>query len=181
MRPYGIAAAALLTVASGSAAAQQLQYTFTGNDTDGTVEYASFVLDVHPVVLPNNVGLGEGFRVKFLPGVFQYGTTISYLQDIQFFNADLGGGFINLDPADKVGTSSYLVTYGAQLYTGSEAAPTMLTGRFTLFDAFSNAPLLLSVTAVPEPGTWAMLILGFGIAGFALRRRTAVRTTVTFA
>lgn len=26
-------------------------------------------------------------------------------------------------------------------------------------------------TAVPEPGTWAMMLLGFGAAGFAMRRR----------
>ena len=28
-------------------------------------------------------------------------------------------------------------------------------------------------TAVPEPATWAMMLLGFGVAGFALRRRRA--------
>ena len=26
-------------------------------------------------------------------------------------------------------------------------------------------------TAVPEPGTWAMMLLGFGATGFAMRRR----------
>ena len=30
-------------------------------------------------------------------------------------------------------------------------------------------------TAVPEPATWGLLIAGFGMAGAALRRRTAVR------
>lgn len=29
----------------------------------------------------------------------------------------------------------------------------------------------LQLTAVPEPGTWAMMILGFGIVGGAMRRR----------
>ena len=36
--------------------------------------------------------------------------------------------------------------------------------------------------AVPEPATWAMLILGFGLIGGALRRRKAnVRTSVSYA
>ncbi len=26
-------------------------------------------------------------------------------------------------------------------------------------------------TVVPEPGTWAMMLMGFGAAGFAMRRR----------
>ncbi len=32
--------------------------------------------------------------------------------------------------------------------------------------------------SVPEPGTWAMMIAGFGLTGFALRRR---KTTIQFA
>lgn len=31
----------------------------------------------------------------------------------------------------------------------------------------------LTFTAVPEPGTWALFILGFGALGFAMRRRNA--------
>ena len=29
----------------------------------------------------------------------------------------------------------------------------------------------VTINAVPEPGTWAMMLLGFGAAGFAMRRR----------
>lgn len=29
--------------------------------------------------------------------------------------------------------------------------------------------------AVPEPGTWALMILGFGVVGYAMRRRPSVR------
>lgn len=32
---------------------------------------------------------------------------------------------------------------------------------------------------VPEPATWAMMLIGFGSVGFAMRRRSAVGTTVS--
>ena len=35
--------------------------------------------------------------------------------------------------------------------------------------------------AVPEPATWGMMILGMGAIGFAMRRRSGVRTAVRFA
>lgn len=35
--------------------------------------------------------------------------------------------------------------------------------------------------AVPEPATWALMILGMGAVGFAMRRRSKVNTTVRFA
>lgn len=38
----------------------------------------------------------------------------------------------------------------------------------------------LSISAVPEPATWAMMIGGFGLVGGAMRRRAA-RTSVTYA
>ena len=37
------------------------------------------------------------------------------------------------------------------------------------------------VAAVPEPGTWGMMLAGFGMIGFAARRRRAINTTVRFA
>jgi hypothetical protein len=40
-------------------------------------------------------------------------------------------------------------------------------------NAFPNGEIRGFLTAVPEPATWGMMILGFGIAGAALRRRRA--------
>lgn len=37
------------------------------------------------------------------------------------------------------------------------------------------------VGAVPEPATWAMMIIGFGAVGFAMRRRQKVTTRTQFA
>jgi hypothetical protein len=38
-----------------------------------------------------------------------------------------------------------------------------------------------NVSAVPEPATWAMMILGMSAVGFAMRRRKNVSTSVKFA
>lgn len=45
----------------------------------------------------------------------------------------------------------------------------------------SNAALFKTGTgsAVPEPGTWAMMLLGFGATGFGMRRRSRSRARVT--
>jgi hypothetical protein len=52
------------------------------------------------------------------------------------------------------------------------------TGMFkfgiTVTTSDENDPFFLRQTGiVPEPATWAMLITGFGLVGFALRRRKA--------
>lgn len=41
-------------------------------------------------------------------------------------------------------------------------------------DAFEFDGLAASVTAVPEPATWAMMIMGFGAAGAMIRRRRTI-------
>lgn len=44
-----------------------------------------------------------------------------------------------------------------------------------------NARFNLVSMPVPEPATWAMMIVGFGMVGASMRRRPKVRTTVAFA
>jgi hypothetical protein len=44
-----------------------------------------------------------------------------------------------------------------------------------------SGPGAISVAAVPEPATWALMILGFGAVGGAMRRRQSVKATVRFA
>src|SRR5271156_4195077 len=45
--------------------------------------------------------------------------------------------------------------YGAQLYSGPEDSPTMLTGLFYLTDAAGDC-YTLNVTQAPEPTTWPL-------------------------
>ncbi|WP_114226517.1 MULTISPECIES: PEPxxWA-CTERM sorting domain-containing protein [Sphingomonas] len=67
--------------------------------------------------------------------------------------------------------ASYTLGFNANFSGGGESA-----GNAGLRADVSNA-----VAAVPEPGTWALMILGFGAVGYGMRRRRATTTSVAFA
>ena len=89
------------------------------------------------------------------------------------FSVDVLGGVLTHmgGTTNDLGWSTYLGQFVAQ---GSSA-----TIAFSGAQSTDNAGLFLdavSVTgAVPEPATWAMLILGLGMVGGAMRRQTARR------
>jgi hypothetical protein len=59
----------------------------------------------------------------------------------------------------------------------------VIAGTYTSFGipggggSFNGTIILADATAVPEPATWGLMILGAGMAGGAARRRRAVRVT----
>jgi hypothetical protein len=78
------------------------------------------------------------------------------------------------DPAAANGNqtsaqTNRLVTFNA---TGNE----QLTGlRFTSSNNSLELDNVRFSAAVPEPATWAMMILGFAVVGYAMRRRPKLR------
>ena len=85
-----------------------------------------------------------------------------------------------------IGTGGYNVTLtGAQLaagaFNGNQSVGRRMTYNFgsqvvtqVVFSSSGNSFELDNIavaSAVPEPATWAMMIVGFGVAGGALRRR----------
>lgn len=151
-----------------------LQYDLTGDYS------ASWQLDSDPV--PGEFVAGLLFRLDNVPGDFP--GSVSNIVNVFFLSGDFGGG---LGLTDELGGGGFLVdTTGSQLYSGSEADPTLLTGVFPLSEFAGEGSYTLTVTTVagviPEPATWGMMLLGFGFVGGAMRaRRRHTRLAVTYA
>lgn len=102
------------------------------------------------------------------------GDTLTGAQARNLFDTRLGG--FNSDSVNNFGN---LQTYAR---SPSDASNVWIIGGSYngpdwRNDAFKLAQV--NVTAVPEPGTWAMMMIGFGVIGGSMRYRR--RTKVTFA
>jgi hypothetical protein len=137
-----ITALALLSAAPSTAQASVVNFSLTGPDPA-----YSFELDAAPVV--DSSILGYSFEIA--------GYT--------FYIGKPGGG----------GFDGY---FGAQLYSGPESHPIFTPGVYLLYDEFTKNVDTLTIAlgagplppAVPEPSTWAMMLVGlFGLA--ACRRK----------
>ena len=107
--------------------------------------------------------------------------------EVRFYNSDVSGGLSVDYPSNQ-----NLNFSGQQIYSGSENKPTFMTGLYPLFYAPDyNAPdfdfdappvfagnLVIAptalVSAAPEPGTWALMMLGVGAIGGMLGYRKRV-------
>lgn len=87
--------------------------------------------------------------------------------------------------AGPSGTTSFqLGTPGANLghFVWNNSSNPHGNSSWNYFFNAGNARFEAVFGAVPEPTTWAMMILGFGVIGGAMRRRKAqIRTAVRFA
>jgi PEP-CTERM motif len=97
--------------------------------------------------------------------------------------AETGGTFIGqtftndtyVDGATSLSFTFYGLRYevSAVSYAGSPFAPVQFGAFPSLRIEIQNGQIGLG--GVPEPATWAMFIVGFGLVGVSLRRRRAVR------
>lgn len=159
----GVAIAAMGTALPAVAA--PLSFVLTGS------REASFVLDSNPTPTTfSSIILGGtnfGDQISFANVAGNYGGTPGV--------ATIGFGTGNAATLN-IGSASLGFTQfvGPNLFSGTPANPVFTTGTFNLSSIVSgNSVLTISslVSAAPEPGTWGMMILGFGMAGFGLRYR----------
>jgi hypothetical protein len=95
---------------------------------------------------------------------------------ISGLNLDLGAGTYWVGVGSDGGSLTALHYGDAAAPLGNEAYYTPL-GGYTDVDSANLAWQITGVAAAaPEPGTWLMMIFGFGFAGIALRRQNAKRS-----
>ena len=162
----------LLLLTVGISSADTLSYNFTGAIS------ASFDLPVNPI--PTVVDPGFGFQVTPMNLMINGVASGDFLV---FYNSDPitgGGGGLGAFSCGSCADFSFI---GPQLYSGSEASPTMLAlAGITLNDGVTGDPVG-TISTTPEPSTLSLMVVGLfailslGAASGRFKRGFAVATS----
>ncbi len=126
-------------------------------------------------------GAGNSLTLDDITLKFYDGTTLLAAIDgggIFFPNTEAGNGSAGFALVVDSAQQTYLNTNvfslnNGNIRVGTEATISGTAGGEESFTALSRA----TVPAVPEPATWAMMLIGFGAIGGAMRRKRAVGAT----
>lgn len=183
------AAAAAVAVA---APAQAATVIYTSGTNVGLIERDGIFSGAFEAVVVEDAALDPNFTANFTFTTPFSGNAIASAisialnskSNINFSSIAINGttGTVMNGVIDTAFTGATLVPGGLNSLT--------LTGLLNPPSGEGNAGFggnvtFAAVNAVPEPATWAMFILGFGVLGFGLRRRnaevSATKARLTFA
>ena len=186
MKAILLAATAAFALAGAPASARILQFTITNVGGVDRGDF-SFRIDedrVPDIVLANQVTYGNGTLspriaisysgVNNLPA----GTSLS---PVTFFTSVQQGGLGFTGPAGTVQLKNTVLIENASFNTSLSKAQNKAVFKLGTF-ALSTTPrnnnpvrpfdnYRVTIAAVPEPASWALMIGGFGLMGAAMRRR----------
>jgi PEP-CTERM motif len=166
-----VAALAAAVIAFAVSPAYAAIYDFSFSGRDGT---ATFAINSTTGTAANAGQVDFNNVAGSYAGTLGASTTAS---EIVFGIPYLFAGIVTITPADFQILGSSVGAFeqfsGPALFSGTSSDPIFNVGTFKLTSLLSgNATLTISqVAAVPEPSTWAMMILGFFSVGFMAYRR----------
>jgi uncharacterized Zn-binding protein involved in type VI secretion len=159
-----LAAAVMLSLGTVGAKADIVQFSVATGGNTITFDVPENPTSVTVVAADNFFTIG-GVTIAFNGSVVKATDTIEFSPAIANGNvekiADLSS-FFNINLGNILATGPY--------FTGSLSDPTFVPGFYGI--AGSSVTITDISAAVPEPSTWAMMILGFfGLGAMAYRRK----------
>jgi hypothetical protein len=137
-------------MAGASEASVILTAKFVGTDTSVS---ASWTQSSDPVV---DLSVGDSITyIDVSGGSEKSGASMDQFSVVDYFTF-AGGGF---ETQGVIGDHGF----GDLIFSNTVTAPHFVAGMYTLDDG------VLTLSAVPEPTEWTLMLIGFGLAGASLR------------
>lgn len=188
---------------AGSTAANAADFSFTGNFTNANdVQLFNFVVGANSTVTLRTWSYAGGTNAagaNIARGGFDPILALFDAAGNIINQNDDGGGNVAADSVTGARYDTYLSSVlGAGTYTVSVMAYSNFANGPNLSNGFSGGGSFTDATGnrrdthwafdvlnvnaavqggVPEPATWAMMLVGFGVVGSAMRRRQNVRVS----
>jgi hypothetical protein len=182
---------AAATLSASSAMAEIVTFDITWTSTGTAAATAELVLDTQYIVRDPNL-YSKSFDIRYAKSFSMtvtgepYGTALLpqfIFQSFTFFAPEgivLSGELIGQRATPNTAPFGSGINGDFSLYSNERSAPTSIAPFEMRANQFQTSPDILvvssiiakpSVSAVPEPGTYAMLLAGLGLIGFTARRK----------